>query len=342
MQGHSHDENKSQVSQKVEREETTPDELKNKPQQFTSKQAKKWGYKNIYGMSISLAIVYTAYYGLASLQSSINPKIGLISLSLTYGAAFITAFFSPSVLKLIGTKYSILAGYLGYILYILANLYPAWFVLLPSAVATGLTMMPMWAGLQSHSRETAVRMATVLNKDTQYLIGKFSGIFFAGYISSYIVGNLVSSLILFPYNRNPNNGSLDIDFNHSRSINETAEDSGAVCDIDGSDIDQKLVLILTSIYAMLAVVGIIVLLVFVDRLPTENKFISTKNKLNVYFRKPLTDIFSVLKSVKMCLMASMMTLWGLELSFAVGTFTEVSHAACILYDIVWHNATCTT
>lgn len=293
------------------------------------KQAKRWGYRNIYGISISVGAVYTAYLGLASLQSSINPGIGLAALSVMYVSSLAGATLSPCMLKLFGAKFCALAGSIGVLLYILANLYPSWFTLVPSAVIAGFTSRSMWAGLQSHSKETATAVALALNKKPDYLIGKFLGIIMAGYTSSYILGNLVSSLILFPYNGVNRENLTSSGFDYSGSYNETGEDSHSMCDVDGSDIDQKLSLILTSVYAVLVVAGIVILLVFMDRFPTENSFFSTEKKLYEYLGKPLTDIFSLLKSVKMCLMAPMMFLLGLEVSFAFGTFTEVSmHAYC--------------
>lgn len=295
------------------------------------KKAKKWGYKNVYGIGISVTLIYSAYYGLTGLQSSINPRIGLVALSVMFAFSFLGAFLAPCVLKIIGTKYSIVASFIGTLSYILANFYPSWFTLLPAAVAAGLTFRLLWAGVHSHITEVAMLTAPVLKKERRYLIGKFSGIYFACYMCSYILGNLISSLFLFLFNQhigNADSTKLDhLNQSDTVSYNETAEEDlnyGAVCDIDGSDMDRKIILILTSVYVIFVVAGIVILLVFVDRLPTENSFFSTKKKITEYLRKPLTDILSILKSFKMCLMAPMMSLWGLELSFVLGTFTKVS------------------
>ena len=281
--------------------------------------AKKWGYRNIYALSISLGIVYTGYYGLVSLQSSINPRIGLISLALMFASAFIAAFASPTVLKLFGTKYTIFFGFFGMFLYTLANFYPSPYTLIPTSVIAGLTSRPFWAAILNHSANIAVSIAPVLKKSRHYLISKFSGILLAFYVSSYISGNLASSLILFPYNQADDNIGFT---NTSMSYDNTTENS-LECDIDGSDIEKLYIYILISVYAVIQAIGILILLVFVDQLPKDDCFFSTKKKLGIYLTQPLTKIFSLLKSVPMLLLAPLITLWGLEISFALGTFTEV-------------------
>lgn len=286
-------------------------------------QAKKWGYKNIYGLSIAMLTTNTAYIGLVSIQSSINPTIGLISLSLMFASAFVAAFLTPSILKLLGTKYTTLVGILCVLLYVLANIYPSWYILIPSSAIAGFTSRPMWAAVYSHLAEIAVEIAPVLNKNKNYLIGKFSGLLFAIFQTSYITGNLASSLILYPYTQTEDH---ELKGANKTENNDSITEDFEMCTLSRTDVEQKFIYILAAVSAAIAVAGVVVLLVFVDRLPTDNQFFSTKKKFQVYLKRPLTDILSVLRSVKLMLLAPMMALWGLETSFSLGTFTEVSNS----------------
>lgn len=295
---------------------------KQNPLTRTRKQTKRWTYKNVYGLGVSFFIVFTAFIGLQNLQSSINSSggLGLASLAVVYSFFIISGFVTPSILKLFGTKYSLLIGWLCHLQYTIANYYPSWYTLIPSSAIIGFGSGPIWAAASSHFVEIAILVAPKLDKDKAYLISKFTGILFFFFQCSQIPGNLASSLILFPYNKDemPLNET-----GHAENATNFERDS---CDINESTFDRKFLYILVSLYAIFIVVGIIVLLVFVDHLPLDNSFFSTKKKVEVYLKEPLHEIFLVFKDIKMILLAPMSIVNGLEQSFAFGTFTEV----CIL------------
>lgn len=285
------------------------------PPTYTRKRAKRWGYKNVCGVSISMVMVFTSFIGLQSLQSSINSTggLGLASLSTLYLCFIISGFVSPSVLKLVGTKYSLLIGFLCHLQYTIFSYYPSWYTLIPSSVIVGFASGPLWAAASGHLFEVAATIAPVLNEDLSYLIGKFSGLFFFIFHWSQIPGNLASSLILFPYNdwiSESDNASNEHDCSFESDIN----------------MDRLYLYILASVYVIFIVAGISVLLIFVDNLATQRHSRAPsgiRKKLAIYLKQPLVEVGSILGSVKMILLAPLSFLNGIELSFVFGTFTEV-------------------
>lgn len=85
-------------------------------------------------ISLSWLLLFTAYFSLVSLQSSINSdaNLGTLSLSSTYIGLIIGSTFVPKLLHhFFSLKWSIVFSQIAYFIYILANIYPRWITLLP-------------------------------------------------------------------------------------------------------------------------------------------------------------------------------------------------------------------
>ena len=278
--------------------------------------ARRWANKNVYGLSVMYVVLFTAFIGLQNLQSSINAAggLGLVTLSLLYSSLIIAGFFTPGILRLLGTKYSLLFGCICHLIYTLTNYYPSWYTLVPASILIGFAFGPTWSAVCTHLLEVAVIAAPSLRKKQDYLISKFTGIFFFIYQFSQVPGNLASSLILFPYNGE----DIVIESNFSNGS------SDEICNyLETATFDVRYLYMLVSVYVGFIVTSIILLLIFVDHLPTSNSFFSTEKKLELYLKEPLIELLKVLKDVKMLLLAPMVVYNGMELAFAFGTFTEV-------------------
>ena len=283
------------------------------------RKSKRWAYKNVYGLSLAYVVLFTAYIGLQNLQSSINSAggLGLVTLSLLYATFLAAGFVTPGFLKLFGTKYSLLFGFICHLIYTLTNYYPSWYTLVPASILIGFASAPIWAAANTHLAEVAIMVAPGLGKKQDYLISKFTGMFFFFFQFSQVPGNLASSLILFPYNEDV---AIDLDTNSNDSYYE-----GEACNIlTGQSFDIKFLYMLVSIYVGFIITSIVLLLIFVDRLPTNNSFFSTEKKFQLYLKEPLIELLKVLKDRKMLLLAPVIIYSGMELAFASGSFTEVN------------------
>ncbi len=268
---------------------------------------RRWAYKNLYAVSIAFTLVYSAFLGLQNLQSSLNASLGLVSLALTYAFFFLIGFVTPGIVRFLGTKYAILFGFLCHTVYIASNFYPEYYTLVPSSILLGIGSGPIWAGTNAHVGITAVTLAPHVTESISIIISKFTATFFFLFKSSQFFGNIVSSLVLFPY---------------GESKNDTTPD---VCDdTEASDVDSTLTYILLAIYLVYNISGILTLLIFANKLDMEFDFSLQKKKLaQRYCSEPFIGLLKVLFSWKMMLLGPLSFYNGLELSFTFGSFTQV-------------------
>ena len=289
------------------------------------RKSRRWTNKNVYGLSVMYVVLFSAFIGLQNLQSSINSAggLGLVTLSLLYSSLIISGFFTPGFLKLFGTKYSLLFGCICHFIYTLTNYYPSWYTLVPASILIGFAFGPTWSAACTHLLKVAVIAAPSLGEKQDYLISKFTGIFFFIYQFSQVPGNLASSLILFPYDGE--------DF--VTESNFSNDSSGEICNyLETATFDVKYLYMLVSVYVVFIITSIVLLLIFVDRLPTNNSFFSTEKKFQLYLKEPLIELLKVLKDKKMLLLAPMVVYNGMELAFAFGTFTEVGVCTRVYVD----------
>ena len=297
----------------------------------TGDNPKKWGYKNVLGLSVSYLLVYSVFKALVSLQSSINSTegLGLASLAVLYACFVVAGFVTPAIVKLLGTKYTMLLGFICHLVYTLTNYYPSWYTLIPSSVLIGFASAPIWAAASTHIAKVAVEIAPALRKDLTLLISRFTGLFLFFYQIAQLPGNLASSLILFPYSNDytlANTSALPIVVERNASSTIPGPPSSELCNYldETTPIETKYLYALVSVYAVFIVVGIVILFFAVDQLPSDNQFFSVEKKFHLYLKKPLMELLQVLKDWKMVLITPMVIFSGMEMAFAFGSFTEVS------------------
>lgn len=287
---------------------------------------KKWVVKNVYGVSISMVMVFTAFIGLQNLQSTINSEdnLGIISLSILYGVFVIMGPFTPTILRLLGTKYSLFWGYICYLVYMLTNFVPRWYTLIPGSLLVGLASGPIWAAAGSHLLEVSVKSSTTLNEDKSPLISLFISVFLIVFHLSQLPGNLASSLTLYPYTTNSSSDTID----YLLPLTWTNSNESTCNHVDTATFKtSSLYFILVGLYSVFVLIGIAILLLSVDKLKMLRHVHTTdKNEpwQDEYFKKPLKEIWRVFRSFKMALLAPITLYTGLEIGFSYATFTRVS------------------
>ncbi len=109
-------------------------------QNLAESKSKKLVLKNVFITGLSWILLFTAFQSLANLQSSLNNDSGLgtLSLSIIYLALIISSIFLPTTLiQKLGVKKTIFFCQCSYILFMIANLYPRYYTLLPAAIILG-------------------------------------------------------------------------------------------------------------------------------------------------------------------------------------------------------------
>ena len=278
-------------------------------------------YKNLVGVSVSFLISYSAYVSEVSLQSSINAAegLGLASLVTLYASFMLVAIVTPTMMKVLGTKYSLVLGYLMFLLYTVANYYPHWYTLIPASILLGIAFGPIWASLNTHITAVAYQFAGSLQEEPAYLVTIFNGVHVFFYKLSYVPGNVASSIILFS-GRDRNGSSLASQSAISIEL--------SVCNnTEAANLDRLYLYILVSVFVVFDIVAILLVLLVIDNLKPERKFVSNGERFKFYVRKPVLTTLKIFFSLTMILQVPMAVLNGLMISLALGPIPRVSSLA---------------
>ena len=212
--------------------------------------------KNILFLSFSFMINFFAFNGIQNLQSSINCEEGLGAASQTsiYIGIMIGSLFLPSIsIQKLGLKWTLTLSILGYLSHALAQIYPTFYTLIPTALLSGLTGSTLWGAHAQYLTVSAGNMAKIKNEENEKIVNRFWGIFF-GIFHTNQIGNLISSVIIND-NQVPQFSSLsnatqqEVDATAARcGVNQPAYDENeSIC--DGNTIPEKTTYILMGCYS---------------------------------------------------------------------------------------------
>lgn len=167
----------------------------------------KWRIlKNVSALSCAFMIHFTAFQGTANLQSSINAKDGLgtVSLCAVYAALVVSCIFVPTfAIKQFTVKWTLCLSMMCYIPYIAAQFFPKFYTLVPAGVIVGIGAAPMWASKATYLTQVAGVYAKLTDQAVDGIIVRFFGFFFLAWQTAELWGNLISSLVL---SSNPHGG----------------------------------------------------------------------------------------------------------------------------------------
>ncbi|CAF4222559.1 unnamed protein product, partial [Rotaria sordida] len=134
-------------------------------------------YKNLIIISLGFLIMYTAFNGILSLQSSLNAKgnVGVKSLIVINIVILFSAIFLTGIsIDIFGLKWTIIIG----------------------AACLGFASAPLWTCQATYLSCIARYHAHHKQKQVEDIVSLFFGIFFAIFGTSTIWGNLISYFIL--------------------------------------------------------------------------------------------------------------------------------------------------
>ena len=283
--------------------------------QCSTRISKAKAYKNLFGVSISFMIVFSAYLGVASLQSSVNESggIGLASLTTINFLFIFSNFYTSAVIHLFGTKYTLIICYIGMSMYTVSNYYLSWYTLIPTAVCVGIILGPLWASLNLHVTTVAIRYASASGKTKSNVVSLFLCNYTAIFKIAYIPGSIISSVILL--NVLEENTSI---IDTSQVCNNTEAANLAM--------DRLHLYILLSVYVLCDIVAIVLLILFVDHLGISTMFLSLATKSSRFelcFKKTFFATLKMMLNWKLILIYPMSILDGFVIAFVLGNFTKV-------------------
>lgn len=182
---------------KVPQRELTDEEITSQGK-FKLSRGEKWRIlKNVAVISFAFMVQFTAFQGTANLQSSINAKDGLgtVSLCAIYAALVVSCIFVPTFLiKRLTVKWTLCVSISCYAPYIASQFYPKFYTLVPTGVLLGIGAAPMWASKATYLTQVAGVYAKLTDQPADGIIVRFFGFFFLAWQAAELWGNLISSL----------------------------------------------------------------------------------------------------------------------------------------------------
>ena len=74
---------------------------------------------------------FTAYMSIQLLQTSVNGNIGVYSMTLFGLCKLFSSFFGPFIVNLLTPKWTLFCSSFCILIYVVANLFPRWYILMP-------------------------------------------------------------------------------------------------------------------------------------------------------------------------------------------------------------------
>ncbi|CAK9871435.1 unnamed protein product [Sphagnum jensenii] len=154
--------------------------------------------RDLHVLSLSFFFVFLAYGAIQNLESSLLKIDGLgsTSLAVLYLSLTISSLGAPFVVMRLGSKNAILFALSGYWIFIVANLFPSWYTMIPASIYEGFTGSILWVAQGTYLTFAAKSHAAVCNITEATAIGNFNGQFWSLFASNQVIGNLITLALL--------------------------------------------------------------------------------------------------------------------------------------------------
>lgn len=108
---------------------------------------------------------------------------------------FFVSFILYTLNRIFGCKWTMALSFIAYMPFILSQLYPRLYTMIPSGLAVGFGGGPLWCAKCTYLTVIAEALAIFNGKDSKSdaLIVRFFGMFFIFYQMAQVWGNLISS-----------------------------------------------------------------------------------------------------------------------------------------------------
>lgn len=143
-----------------------------------------------------------------------------------------------------------------------ANIIPRWITLIPSAFIVGVFAGGLWSAKCTYLTELAYILAEVTGEESETVVNRFFGIFFAMFQTSQILGNMISSVVLKPPVQLNNQTTSIVNFATCGSNDCPSNVAGGSSSIPRPQ--DSTVYTLCFIYLVLACISIALIAFFLD------------------------------------------------------------------------------
>ncbi|XP_019268325.2 protein unc-93 homolog A [Panthera pardus] len=281
--------------------------------------------KNVLVVSFGFLLLFTAYGGLQSLQSSLYGEegLGVTALSTLYGGMLLSSMFLPPLLiKRFGCKWTIVISMCCYVAFSLGNFYASWFTLVPTSILLGLGAAPLWSAQGTYLTIMGNTQAEKAGKVGRDMVNQYFGTFFLIFQSSGVWGNLISSLV---FGQTPSQEAIPeeqlLSCGASDCLMATAPTNST------QRPSQTLIYTLLGIYTGSGVLAVLLVAVFLE--PIKDAQRKREGDEGPPFWSTLLSTFRLLGDKRLRLLVLLPMYSGFEQAFLAGDYTR-SYVTCAL------------
>ncbi|RMZ96116.1 UNC93 [Brachionus plicatilis] len=275
-------------------------------------------YKNFIAFNICFILIFASFDVIAMISSVLNQdgSLGNGSQAIVYLVQFLTGLVWPQVIiELIGFKFTLMLAQTCYLVFFIANTFPAWSTLIPGSILSGFANSLSWTTLGIYftvlsKKYSLIKNVTFMHAQT-LLFGTFGSIFFFNYVLGAIWIGTILKLKDLPVNST---------FNYASSC--------GVNNCPGTKLPESASKpSVSSVYGLCAtingacILSILIAFFFVDDLKyDENMNKIERGKIGIQkiifkFKNEFQNLFDLFKQLKIWLLMPIAVFLGYELTF---------------------------
>lgn len=282
--------------------------------------------RNVLVISLGFLLLFTAYGGLQSLQSSLYSEegLGVTVLSTLYGGMLLSSMFLPPLLiRTLGCKWTIVLSMSCYVTFSLGNFYASWYTLIPTSILLGLGAAPLWSAHGTYLTITGNTHAEKAGKVGKDVVNHYFGIFFLIFQSAGVWGNLISSLV---FGQTPTQGAIPEEQLMSCGASDCLMATAPTNTTQRPS--QELIYTLLGIYTGSGVLAVLLVALFLEPI-RDSQQKSEGEKKPPSFWSTILSTFKLFRDKRLCFLVLLPLYSGFEQAFLAGDYTR-SYATCAL------------
>ncbi|CAL1535884.1 unnamed protein product [Lymnaea stagnalis] len=154
--------------------------------------------KNLLVVSFTVTLMFIALGSVRNLQSSMNHEggVGVISMAVSFAGYMLGSVFSVTLVQTFQPRSCLIVAVVPHLLYVAANFYPVMGLMVPVSFVQGVALAVLWNAMSTYVTLLARGRAREQNEKFAVVSARFFGIFGFIFQSYFIIGNLISSLVL--------------------------------------------------------------------------------------------------------------------------------------------------
>lgn len=280
----------------------------------------KMAQKNFLVLCFCYFLLYSGFWSLTNLQSTMNADsgIGVSSQAVIYAFAMASSLLLPQLsITKYGCKKVLIVGTIACCGYIASNVYLRFETMMLASALFGLTTGPFISSQSFYVNEMAARFHSVAGGKVENTMACFFGCYAFSLCISQVAGNLISYLVLGMGKVTSN--SQNISANFSCGIHFDLDSLTNVTNSQIAPPTNDIRLILIGIFTLMGLFAVFVMVFFLDPLKND-----TKESGCQVMGQQLVAALRHLKKSDQLLLIPMSVVLGLESSFYSNEFTAVS------------------